>query len=326
MRGFMFFDLLNACLCRKLAAIFSMLAVLILSFSATGWAEQETATQPKAYFFEAKGRKELYIGQVYGSNCSNLKGNIDVGKRSVQGLWEALKWGFADGDLDLPIDDKIRQEYRKKAPVEFWLLCVPYVENITDYLEKGGEFDGQGSIKTTGGPVLFYNRHPEEQKAILEQVAIEENKKRPLPKGMLLWQRDMYWKIKSFSNCANHDNEFCAKIEFAKFKAENAPLEYSEENFRVLCWDCNKFKSSPELLQKAYVSRNAWLPSAIVFDGAFMTNEILFSLTPSPAVQYRTPEQYAAKEKYRKKLVLYWEELRELAEKEMKVNVKNDRN
>lgn len=300
------------------------LIALILGFSSVGWAKEQLAVQPKTYFFEAKMRKEMAMARVSGSDCSDLKGSNDLGLRIVNGFWPLFSSISSDGAAELPTDEGLREFLRERSDTQATFVCVPYVKNIQDYLEKGAQFDGN-SIKTIGGPVLFYYYGDKARKDLLKN-APPENNKRPLPAGMLLWGNDSYWKIKSLSNCSDHANEFCARIAFFKFKsAKDAAPEYSEENFRVFCWDCKKLKSSPVVLQKAYLFTNQ---KGVVFDGAFMINESNFFAAPLPAVQNdKRAQQYAAaKEVRRVKKILQWEELRALAEKEMGADIKKSAN
>ncbi|MDI1228303.1 MAG: hypothetical protein PSY14_11520 [bacterium] len=176
--------------------------------------------EPDTYFFHMGFPKDLSLAVVKGSNCGELKGNYTMDTR---------RRGGARGDQARWVRDWTQLLGREPPRVEEWKnedhkfdlkwACLPNVSSIADYLRNPDAEVDWNAITLKDGPIL-------------------------VAQGAPVTTREM--KINDVFDCTKNPHVFCAR----------ASVNSKQKKYRVICWKCEKLKSSAGSLQRAILSRS----------------------------------------------------------------------
>lgn len=175
--------------------------------------------QPDTYLYYTGYPKDLVKAIVRGHDCNALDGVFAV---------DAFRRGGARGDQFRWIGDWRQLLGGEPQRLEDWRnekhefstkwRCVPYVSNISQYLENPDAELEWVSITPVKGPLLA----AEGEKISDGQVKVE----------------------KIFA-CGKNEHVFCATASFSN----------KSHNYRIVCWDCDALKKDAQSLERSISSQ-----------------------------------------------------------------------
>ncbi len=171
------------------------------------------------YYFHMGFPKDLSLAVIKGAQCDNLTGASKIIPNRKGGRHgEIFRWAI-DWRNPLTGDVAVIEEWKNSVPpVEEKIFCVPYVQNLQPYLSNSRADVDVGVITLEDGPIL-----------------ISEKRLTKKPENV---------HVSKIFSCGKSPHEFCATL----------AVQEKSEDFHVMCWDCDRLKSSPQALSDSIIA------------------------------------------------------------------------
>lgn len=215
---------------------------------------------------------------ISATSCNDLRTDTGYGKRRSNDVWDLIRFVLSNGRGELVTDlDDIEAWKKQEHVFNRKGYCVPYVDNLTSYLKTPRADVNDRYVALENGPLLvFPYRKPAQQ---------PKKEKAPFSGAVLM---DSYFvRVDKVKECSKDKRQFCASLSLQrKWWDRGKPifLELTKEDYRVICWKCDKIRSSAKELQNAMLfghddgAINGWYLE-IMLDGGYMISEKAFGRT-----------------------------------------------